>query len=172
MLIANTLLINGCGELGVINICISIGVVMDWLIGLLLLVVGGIIGFFASKFFNDKKQSASDKSATEQTIRELMTQQATVHVQETKQLADDLITQSTALKEHIESYEQQLISQKTGDEASSLNYFGEHTTAYLRNKSTKPVRDASTADIQPLDFSSQSSGLFSGNDDTPVKDAK
>jgi uncharacterized membrane-anchored protein YhcB (DUF1043 family) len=142
---------------------------MDWLVGLLLLLVGGIIGFFVAKYFSQEKQSVSDKAAGEQTIQELMHQQAAMHIQETKQIAEKLIAQSATLKQHVENYEQLLINQQAGPEGSSLNYFGEHTTAYLRNKSTKPTREKSSADIQPLDFSSQSSGLFSGHEETSNK---
>ena len=145
---------------------------MDWLIGLLLLLVGGIIGFFVAKYFIESKQGTSDKAASEQTIQELMSQQAAVHVQESKQIAENLITQSTVLKQQVEDYEQLLISQQAGPGDSSLNYFGEQTTAYLRNKIAKPVREKSSADVQPLDFSSQSSGLFSGNQEASVKETK
>jgi uncharacterized membrane-anchored protein YhcB (DUF1043 family) len=145
---------------------------MDWFVGLLLLLVGGIIGLCVAKFFIQEKKPASGKTESEQTIQELMNQQAAVHIQETKQIAEDLIAQSTTLKRQVEEYEQLLISQQDGPEGSSLNYFGEHTTAYLRNKSNKPAREKSSADIQPLDFSSQSSGLFSGNKKAPVKESK
>lgn len=145
---------------------------MDWLVGLLLLLVGGIIGFFVAKYFSTEKQSTANEAAKEQTIQELMNQQATMHVQETKQIADSLIAQSASLKQQIESYEQLLISQQAIPDGSSLNYFGEHTTAYLRNKSAKPSRVKSNADIQPLDFSSQSSGLFSGQEEAAVKETK
>lgn len=145
---------------------------MDWLIGLLLLLVGGMIGFFVSQFFNKEKKSTSSKAASERTILELMSQQASLHIQETKQVADTLIAQSASLKQQIENYEQLLISQQAGPEDSSINYFGEHTTAYLRNISTKPIREKSNAGVQPLDFSSQSSGLFSGNIEVSVKETK
>jgi uncharacterized membrane-anchored protein YhcB (DUF1043 family) len=145
---------------------------MDWFVGLLLLLVGGIIGLCVAKFFIQEKKPASGKTESEQTIQELMNQQAAVHIQETKQIAEDLIAQSTTLKRQVEEYEQLLISQQDGPEGSSLNYFGEHTTAYLRNKSNKPAREKSSADIQPLDFSSQSSGLFSGSKEAPVKESK
>jgi len=145
---------------------------MDWLVGLLLLLVGGIIGFFVAKFFNTKKHSASKKAASEHTIQELMHQQAAMHVQETKQIAEKLVAQSTTLRQQVENYEQLLINQQAGPEGSSLNYFGEHTTAYLRNKSPKAAREKSSADIQPLDFSSQGSGLFSGHEEVPAKETK
>jgi uncharacterized membrane-anchored protein YhcB (DUF1043 family) len=145
---------------------------MDWLVGLLLLIVGGIIGFFVAKIVSKDKQRTIDKAASEQTIQELMNQQAAEHIHETKQIAEKIIAQSTALKQQVEAYEDLLISQQARPEGNSLNYFGEHTTAYLRNKSTRPVREKSSADIQPLDFSSQSSGLFSGTKEAPVKESK
>ena len=144
---------------------------MDWFVGLLLMLVGGVIGFFVAKFFS-QKHSTSDKIESEQTIRELINQQAVIHVQETKEIAESLMAQSTSLKQQIESYEQLLIIQQAGPEGSSLSYFGEHTTAYLRNKSSKPTRKKSSADVQPLDFSSHSSGLFSGNQKKPTKETK
>ena len=145
---------------------------MDWLVGLLLLLVGGVIGFFVAKFVNKEKHSSVNKAASEQTIQELMSQQAATHIQETKRIAELLIVQSTELKNQAESYEQLIINQQTQPEGSSLNYFGEHTAAYLRIKSAKPSREKSSADIKPLDFSSQSSGLFSGHDGAPVKETK
>ena len=145
---------------------------MDWLVGLLLLLVGAMIGFFVAKFLSKKNHDASDKDASEQTIQELMHQQAVMHVQQSKQIAESLITQSDVLKQQIEAYEQQLINHKSESKESSLNYFGEHATAYLRNKSTTPHREKSNAEIQPLDFSSQSSGLFSGTEEAPTKETK
>lgn len=145
---------------------------MDWLVGLLLLLVGGVIGFFVAKYFNEEKQNTPNKAENEQTIQELMNQQAAMHVQETKQIAESLITQSASLKQQLESYEQLLTNQQALPDGSSLNYFGEHTAAYLRNKSTKPARVKSNADVQPLDFSSQGSGLFSGNEEGPIKETK
>jgi uncharacterized membrane-anchored protein YhcB (DUF1043 family) len=145
---------------------------MDWLVGLLLLIVGGIIGFFVAKYVNKNKQRTTDKSESQQTIQELMSQQAAEHIQETKKIAENIMAQSAVLKQQVDIYEQLLISQQAGPEGSSLSYFGEHTTAYLRNKSSRPTREKLIADIQPLDFSSQSSGLFSGTKEAPVKESK
>lgn len=145
---------------------------MDWLVGLLLLLVGGVIGFFVARFFSKEQLSEPNKSENEVTIQELMHQQAAMHIQETKQIAEKLIAQSTSLQQQVDNYEQLLISQQAGPEGNSLNYFGEHTTAYLRNKSAKPTREKSSADIQPLDFSSESSGLFSGQEEVQAKEIK
>ena len=145
---------------------------MDWLIGLLLFVVGGSMGFFVAKYFNTDGKNTSDSSDNKQTIQELVAQQASVHVRESKQIADNLVAQAEIFKRHIENYEQLLITQQAGPDDSSMRYFGEHATAYLRHKNTTPSRAKVNADIQPLDFSSQSSGLFSGNKETPAKESK
>ena len=46
---------------------------MDWLIGLLLLLVGGMIGFFVSQFFNKEKKKyifQSSKRANRSRVNE------------------------------------------------------------------------------------------------------
>lgn len=145
---------------------------MDWLIGLLLLGVGGIIGFFVAKYFNEDNKEANSADQNEKTVQELMSQQAAMHVQESKKIVENLLSQSQNLKQQIDNYEQLLLNQNAGPKGSSLNYFGEHTSAYLRHKSIEPSREKSNADIQPLDFASQSSGLFSGNEKPKVQNTK
>jgi uncharacterized membrane-anchored protein YhcB (DUF1043 family) len=142
---------------------------MDWLIGVLLLVVGGIIGYFVAKYFSKEDPKSQDQAENEQTVKELMTQQASIHLQESKKIAEQLSEQSAALAQQISHYEQVVINQNSGDEDNQLNYFGEHAATYLRNKSTTPARPKDSANTQPLDFSSESSGLFSG---TPEPDTK
>ncbi|MDU0352817.1 DUF1043 family protein [Paraglaciecola aquimarina] len=136
---------------------------MEWLVGLLLLVVGVVIGFFVAKYFNDEEKQRQDSEKNEQTVKELMAQQAIHHLQESKKIAQQLSQQSEALNQQILHYEQTVIAQKSGDENMKLNYFGEHATTYLRNKSEDPSREKDNANVQPLDFSSEASGLFSGS---------
>jgi uncharacterized membrane-anchored protein YhcB (DUF1043 family) len=145
---------------------------MDWLVGILLLAVGIVIGFFVAKYVKKEQSNKTDADSNEQTIKELMMQQASHHLLETKQITEQLAAQTSALKNQIDSYEQLLISQNRGAEGTSLNYFGEHASTYLRNKSSAPTRSKSSAEFQPLDFSSQSSGLFSGNEKVVVKETK
>lgn len=145
---------------------------MDWLIGLLLLVVGGLIGFFVARYVNEDEQEAVNTQQNEKTVQELMSQQAALHVQESKKIVENLLSQSQNLKQQIDNYEQLLLNQNAGPEGNSLNYFGEHTSAYLRNKSMQPIREKSNADVQPLDFSSQASGLFSGTDKAKAENTK
>lgn len=145
---------------------------MDWLIGVLLLVVGGIIGYFVAKHFSKEDPKSQNKAENEQTVKELMMQQASIHLQESKKIAEQLSEQSAALAQQISHYEQVVINQNSGDEDNQLNYFGEHATTYLRNKSTTPARQKDSANTQPLDFSSESSGLFSGTAEPEAKQIK
>ena len=145
---------------------------MDWLIGVLLLLVGGIIGYFVAKYFSKGDSTETERAENAQTVKELMTQQATEHLHESKVIAEQLNQQSAALLEQITRYEQAIIDQNSGAADNQLNYFGEHTSTYLRNKGASPSREKSTANVQPLDFSAEGSGLFSGSAEAEVKQEK
>lgn len=145
---------------------------MDWLVGVLLLVVGGIIGYFVAKYFNPGEKTANSEIENEQTVKQLMVQQATQHLHESKKIAEELNQQSTAMLQQISNYEQLLINQNSGGEESQLNYFGEHASTYLRNKGNTQNREKNTPEIQPLDFSSESSGLFSGTTEPEASKGK
>jgi uncharacterized membrane-anchored protein YhcB (DUF1043 family) len=145
---------------------------MDWLIGVLLLVVGGIIGFFVAKFVSAKHSSSTESESGEQTTRELMTEQANSYLHESKQIVQQIENQSQALKQQLEAYEALLTVLPETDETSGHHYFGEHAATYLRHKSAKQIRSKSSSGVQPLDFSSQSSGLFSGDKNNKVDESK
>ncbi|MGJ8680685.1 ZapG family protein [Paraglaciecola sp.] len=145
---------------------------MDWIIGVLLLIVGGIIGYFVAKHFSEEDKNQQNSAENEQTVQEIMAQQASVHLIETKKIAEQLSQQAESLTQQVSHYEQVLISQKSGAEEDQLNYFGEHAATYLRNKTATPAREKDKAEVQPLDFSSESSGLFSGNAETEDKQVK
>ncbi|KXI29211.1 ZapG family protein [Paraglaciecola hydrolytica] len=145
---------------------------MDWLIGILLLIVGGIIGYFVAKFVNERSLLASKDAKKEQTFKEIMTQQAADHIQASKQLVQNLAQQTDALNQQIAAYEQLTTSMNANENADSLNYFGEHATSYLRSNVAPQTKEKATTEFQPLDFASQSSGLFSGAEDKKIKNAK
>ena len=145
---------------------------MDWVLGLFILAIGVLIGFFAQRFFQADTQSTLDNSESEQTIQELMKQQAVMHIQESKQISENLLNQAASLKKQIGAYEQSMMNQNAGLDDNSIRYFGENATTYLRNKDPKATREKSSSDVQPLDFSSQSSGLFTGTEETTLKESK
>ncbi|MFT4938077.1 MAG: uncharacterized membrane-anchored protein YhcB (DUF1043 family) [Paraglaciecola sp.] len=140
---------------------------MEWLIGFLLLLVGLVIGFFGARFVNTQETVAEDIPG-EQTIKELMAQHANSHIIETKRIAQLLEQQTLALNQQVEEFEQIISADSSNTEDLGLSYFGEHASVYLRNKGAKQSRAKSTASVQPLDFSSHSSGLFSGDGSSKV----
>jgi uncharacterized membrane-anchored protein YhcB (DUF1043 family) len=145
---------------------------MEWFIGLLLLVIGAVLGFLGAKVLSKQDPRVAQKSDSQQTLKALMAQQAVEHLQDTKLIAQQLMAHSEALNQQVSDYEQLLINQKSDGEQTSLNYFGEHASTYLRNKSSDPTRTKSNTSVQPLDFSSEASGLFSGEKETEVKKPK
>jgi len=145
---------------------------MDWLIGVLLLIVGGVIGYFVAKFVNERSFSPKDQAKKEQTLKQIMTQQAVDHIQASKQLLQNLTQQTEALNQQVEAYEQLMTSVDANENKSPLNYFGEHATSYLRTNNTPQNKEKTTTEFQPLDFSAQGSGLFSGAESKKVKDVK
>ena len=137
---------------------------MDWLIGILLLLVGAIIGYFVAKFVNERKLLANNDAQKEQNIKEIMSQQASEHIQTSKQILHNLTQQTEALKQQIASYEQLTDGLQANENNGSINYFGEHASQYLRHSSSSAKPEKTPNDFQPLDFSAQSSGLFSGKE--------
>jgi hypothetical protein len=145
---------------------------MDWLIGFLLLIVGGVIGYFVAKFVNERSLSPKVDAKKEQTVKQIMTQQAADHIQASKQLLQNITQQTEALNQQVEAYEQLITSVDANENKSPLNYFGEHATSYLRTNNAPQNKEKTTTDFQPLDFASQGSGLFSGAEGKKVKDVK
>ncbi|MFT6896565.1 MAG: uncharacterized membrane-anchored protein YhcB (DUF1043 family) [Paraglaciecola sp.] len=139
---------------------------MDWLIGVLLLVVGLVIGFFVAKYVYDGKAASSQATQKEQTLRDIMAQQSQVHIDDTRKIAGQFEQVSRVLNDKLDAYEKQLNSKTNGPQGVNLSYFGEHTSAFLQRENTKIPRDKVTSDVQPLDFSDQGSGLFNGTEKT------
>lgn len=135
---------------------------MDWIVGLLLLVCGAVIGFFAAKF---SQRASSDKQsglALEQDIKRLMSEQAAIHISESRQLLATIEQQSLLLKEQLENYESLLTQTSHDPEQPQMNYFGEQAAAYLRNQSQNQRPVSQTTDYQPRDYAKAGTGLFKG----------
>ena len=118
--------------------------------------------------FINVENNTTEQAPSNATMKEIMAQHANSHILETKRIAQLLEQQTLALNQQIASFE--MVSNADSDAAdeSSMNYFGEHASVYLRNKSAKQNRAKSSAEFQPLDFSSHSSGLFSGDEASKV----
>jgi uncharacterized protein len=142
---------------------------MDWLMALVLLVVGGCIGYFVAKFVNERKLLSEKDKKQKVDIKELMTQRAMNHVQDSKYIAEQLRQQADALSEQIASFEEAFNQLNTDVPEVAVSFFGEHASAYLRHTAAKPSKEKTTSEFQPLDFASQSSGLFSGSESKKIK---
>lgn len=140
---------------------------MDWMIGVLLLIVGAIIGFFSAKFLT-AKQAVNSAGSNEQTVKEIMAQQAASHLNQSRQMVNDIQAQCDALQSQLTMYEQLLASDASEDTQQRLSFFGQDADLYIRNKQPTPKRSPSSAETQPRDFSGQGSGLFSGSKNQQV----
>ncbi|GAB3011701.1 ZapG family protein [Bowmanella dokdonensis] len=135
---------------------------MDWIIGLLLLLCGAVIGFFVARFGLGQKSDSTSGINIEQDLKRMLAEQGAIHVEECRQILAGIEQQSALLKTQLEHYESLLEPQQTDEDAPQLSYFGEHTAAYLRNqaKKTSPVKQ--TTDYQPRDYANTGTGLFTG----------
>jgi len=142
---------------------------MDWVVGLLLLVVGIVIGFFVAKFLIDKKLEERESKLSENSLKDIMANNAANHVHQTREIVDALQAKFGDLTEQLDAYENMLAVAKTNpDGEEKLSYFGEDAAMYIRNSQSKQKRKRSDAEFQPRDFSSESSGLFDGSNNEKV----
>jgi uncharacterized membrane-anchored protein YhcB (DUF1043 family) len=145
---------------------------MDLLISIGLLVVGIIIGFFAAKYLYVEKEAEASNKATAADVKAVMTQQAEHHVFQAKQSLNSIQQQIEALSDHLQDYESQLQPQEEDNSTPKMSFFGEQTTAMLRNNTSLRKRREKRADEeQPRDFANSSSGLFV-DEKVPSTDSK
>lgn len=144
---------------------------MDWIIGLALLVVGGIIGFFIARHLYTAAASAAAANQQEQSTRNVMSQQALHHIHNSRQTLEQIMRECDTMKNQLDTYEG-MMEERPSDNADEfkLNFFGDQASEYLRNKQASEKRAASSADVQPKDFAGESSGLFVGKNEQEVAD--
>lgn len=145
---------------------------MDWIIGLLLLVAGGVIGFFVARYFFDGGQSKSMAPSNEQHVKELMAEQASGHIEQSRKIIDTLQTQCENLSLQLDSYQNLLNSANQEEGTEQLSYFGQDADLIIRNKLANQKRKRVPTESQPRDFSSGSSGLFDGSKNQQVVDTQ
>jgi uncharacterized membrane-anchored protein YhcB (DUF1043 family) len=143
---------------------------VEILLSLGLLIVGGIIGFFAARHWYNK--GASQESITQATseLKALLSQQSEHHVFQSKQLIENIEKQCASLREQIRAYEN-LLTPDSESTKESVHYFGEQADTYLRNQLDKGSRLelSSQSDTQPRDFAQAGSGLFTGKGEVVVE---
>ncbi|WP_026375864.1 ZapG family protein [Aestuariibacter salexigens] len=142
---------------------------MDWVIGLALLLSGGIIGFFVARQVYQGNEQQNSSKQTERALKELLAQQAAQHLHQSRYSLDAIQQQCDALRQEMNAYEQLLETETADDDQPSLSFFGEHASAYLRNKHSTAKRNKSATDVQPRDFANTGSGLFDGRSSAAVE---
>ncbi|MCV2883644.1 YhcB family protein [Aestuariibacter sp. AA17] len=142
---------------------------MDWIVGILLLLAGVIVGFFIAKYVyaNQNKKASKD---TANTLKQVLAQQAASHINQSRMIVDTLKLECEKLEEEINGYETLLQSETKNEGGAKLNYFGEHATTIIGNQQKREKRAASATDVQPRDFSMGGSGLFDGSVNEQVVD--
>ncbi|GEM_PF-2785581 len=135
---------------------------MDWTIGALLLVVGAIVGFFIAKYF--LTQSESSKKASQNAIseREMLTEQALIHVASTRKMLDEIHRHGADLKDQLDAYEDLLVNSKQAKDGESFNFYGDQAMTFLQNKQREVRAPKKEAGFQPPDYSEGASGLLNG----------
>lgn len=149
---------------------------MDVVINLVFLVIGGAIGFFASKYFSassiENKKLASQASESEAALAQYKLDVAEHLDSSASLLAQMNETCQKAMAQMEQST--QLLQQATPQHIDAMPFFSKETqeqlaqTAKLRHqRHEKSRRDSATE--APLDYSGQASGLFSDNTHTVTK---
>lgn len=142
---------------------------MDWLVGISLLLVGAVIGFFTAKHFFTQSEADNKQQNAEKTEKEIFSEQASIHVTESRNLLLRIQQQCNQMQSQIDSYEELIAQQKQAPQGEQVEYFGEQAALYLRNKKKEVKAEKVSTDYQPRDYSEGSSGLFTGAEDAPAE---
>ncbi|MBC3765259.1 ZapG family protein [Neptunicella marina] len=133
---------------------------MDFITGLLLLIIGAVVGFFAAQFWLNKQNNADKEKNVENTIRDILLQQTQIHVAESRQVLTSIEQKCQALRNQLEHFEHNVSEMQNQPEDGKLAFFGEQANVYLRHNVTKSKPEKTSADYQPLDYSAGNSGLL------------
>ena len=143
---------------------------MDWLIGILLVAVGAVIGFFVARYWFGLRSGGDLEEQVEKSQKQL----ADYH----REVAEHFAT-ANALVEQLEETQDKLknylahsadLLQKN-DAQSDLPFFSEDTMRQLRvassmNKDYRSTHSAEEAEQVPKDYTDQRSGLFTEAEST------
>ena len=138
---------------------------MDWLVGLLLVIVGGILGFFGARYYFTKYSDPAKLEAQVQESREQLAayrKDVVEHFQTARQLADQLSDTQDKLNTFLADSQHMLEQEKEWQQP--LPFFSEDTIRQLRQANTlgsdsrhsEGYKDADT----PRDYSDGGSGLL------------
>ena len=137
---------------------------MDWIVGLLLLLVGVVIGFFVSKYWLEGQTSEQTADNSEETMKELVAQQTAQHIADSRELVSDVQRQCDAFQQRLSAFEELMSRSDSSAEQDKLEFFGGTADAYLSNKQSSQPREKVKSEYQPRDYANSGSGLFAGED--------
>ncbi|MCH8501263.1 MAG: YhcB family protein [Aliidiomarina sp.] len=146
---------------------------MDWLLGILLLIAGAIIGFFIARFYLSQTGESAQLKAEVDATREHFTAYRKDVVEQlttARQLASEVTDIQHRLNLFLQDSQNLLEQEK--DWQQTLPFFSEDTMRSIRQSNilNKERREDSELDDgveMPRDYSEPGSGLF-----TPVKTEK
>lgn len=140
---------------------------MNVVIGLIIFLVGGIVGFFATKLFSNtskEQQKLAEKATQSEAALEQYKQDVAEHLDSSAKLLEQMnATCQTAMAQMEQSTK--LLQQATPDDINSMPFFSKETqeqlaqTVSLRHQRKDEKRDDSRTE-PPLDYSGNPSGLF------------
>ena len=139
---------------------------MEFIISVLLVAAGAVVGFFAAKYWFTQRPQLQEEKQVELTIKELLAQQTSSHLLESRQMLATIEKQCAALKSQFDHFEANVVFDDEPEDQERLTFFGDQANAYLRNKATKAKSEHVNTEFQPLDYAGGNSGVFSGNKKT------
>ena len=146
---------------------------MNVVIALALLIVGGLVGFFANRFFSSASQEqrklAEKASASDAALNQYKLDVAD-HLSSSAQLLEQMnATCQTAMKQMQESTS--LLQKATTADVEGMPFFSAETHAQLAETvNLRHAKRSDDAEIEisqpPLDYSNEASGLFADKKQT------
>ena len=138
---------------------------MDWLVGLLLVVVGGVIGFFAARYYFANYSDSAKLEAQVQEGRDHLAayrKDVVEHLQTARQLAEQLSETQDKLTTFLADSQQLLEQEKEWQKP--LPFFSEDTIRQLRKANTldndSRYNTQTSSPSAPRDYSDGNSGLL------------
>lgn len=135
---------------------------MDWIIGSIALLVGLGIGVFLGKVLFEPKQSTVSEVEKSKSEKQVIAEQANLHVNETQTALSKIQEQCKLMTEQLEHYQSVITETTQEKDVNQLEYFHQQASLHLKTQKKEPKKVRKT-DYQPLDYSEGQSGLFAGD---------
>ncbi|RUO66083.1 hypothetical protein SAMN06297229_0439 [Pseudidiomarina planktonica] len=141
---------------------------MSWIIGVLLVAVGMVIGFFVARYWlqehSDQARLSDEVTASKQQLASYQREVAE-HFATANALVEQLADTQSKLQSYL-GHSAELLQQ--GQYQNDLPFFAEDTLRQLRVANTvkndSRKQEAGSGDAPPRDYPDSASGLFKGAD--------